>query len=49
MANERTYSCLPCRDIDESVAFYESLGFAVVSEPYDWGGIPHLKMLAKAA
>ena len=27
MANERTYSCLPCRDIDESVAFYESLGF----------------------
>jgi catechol 2,3-dioxygenase-like lactoylglutathione lyase family enzyme len=27
MANERTYPCLPCRDIDESVAFYESLGF----------------------
>lgn len=28
--------------------FYESLGFAVDSQPYDWGGIPHLKMLAKA-
>ncbi|HET9908460.1 MAG TPA: VOC family protein [Anaerolineales bacterium] len=27
MANERTYPCLPCRDIDESVAFYESIGF----------------------
>src|SRR5688572_25039927 len=27
MTNERTYSCLPCRDIDESIAFYESLGF----------------------
>ena len=27
MANERTYPCLPCRDIDESIAFYESLGF----------------------
>ena len=27
MANERTYPCLPCRDIDESTAFYESLGF----------------------
>ena len=27
MANERTYPCLPCADIDGSVAFYESLGF----------------------
>lgn len=27
MANERTYPCLPCRDVDESVAFYENLGF----------------------
>ena len=27
MANERTYPCLPCRDIDESIAFYESIGF----------------------
>jgi len=27
MANERTYACLPCRAIDESIAFYESLGF----------------------
>lgn len=27
MANERTYPCLPCRELDESVAFYESLGF----------------------
>jgi catechol 2,3-dioxygenase-like lactoylglutathione lyase family enzyme len=27
MANERTYPCLPCRDVDGSVAFYESLGF----------------------
>ena len=29
--------------------FYESLGFVVVSEPYDWGGIPHLKMVTRAA
>ncbi|MCW5878121.1 MAG: VOC family protein [Anaerolineales bacterium] len=27
MADERTYPCLPCADIDVSVAFYESLGF----------------------
>jgi catechol 2,3-dioxygenase-like lactoylglutathione lyase family enzyme len=27
MANERTYPCLPCREIDESIAFYETLGF----------------------
>jgi catechol 2,3-dioxygenase-like lactoylglutathione lyase family enzyme len=27
MANERTYAILPCRDIDECIAFYESLGF----------------------
>ena len=27
MPNERTYPCLPCRDIDESIAFYESIGF----------------------
>ena len=27
MANERTYPLLPCRDIDESIAFYESIGF----------------------
>jgi catechol 2,3-dioxygenase-like lactoylglutathione lyase family enzyme len=27
MVNERTYPLLPCRDIDESIAFYESLGF----------------------
>ena len=27
MANERTYPCLPCGDLDESIAFYESLGF----------------------
>ena len=27
MADERTYPCLPCRDVDESIAFYESLGF----------------------
>jgi catechol 2,3-dioxygenase-like lactoylglutathione lyase family enzyme len=27
MANERTYSLLPCADLDESIAFYESLGF----------------------
>ena len=27
MANERMYPCLPCGDIDESIAFYESLGF----------------------
>jgi catechol 2,3-dioxygenase-like lactoylglutathione lyase family enzyme len=27
MANERTYPCLPCRDLDPAVAFYEALGF----------------------
>jgi catechol 2,3-dioxygenase-like lactoylglutathione lyase family enzyme len=27
MARERTHPCLPCRDIDECIAFYESLGF----------------------
>ncbi|HEY0735663.1 MAG TPA: VOC family protein [Herpetosiphonaceae bacterium] len=27
MANERIYPCLPCCDLDESVAFYEALGF----------------------
>jgi len=27
MANERTYPLLPCRDLDEAIAFYRSLGF----------------------
>lgn len=27
MANERTYPILPCRELDESISFYESLGF----------------------
>jgi catechol 2,3-dioxygenase-like lactoylglutathione lyase family enzyme len=27
MANERTYPCLPCADLDSSIAFYETLGF----------------------
>ena len=27
MANERIYPCLPCGDLDESIAFYETLGF----------------------
>jgi len=27
MANERTYPTLPCRELDESISFYESLGF----------------------
>ena len=27
MANERTYPALPCRDVEESVAFYEAIGF----------------------
>lgn len=27
MANERTYPCLPCRDIEEATAFYAALGF----------------------
>lgn len=30
MANERTYPCLPCRDIDEAIAFYQVLGFTRV-------------------
>ena len=27
MANERTYSLLPCKDLDQSIAFYQALGF----------------------
>ena len=27
MANERTYPCLPCADLDGAIAFYQSLGF----------------------
>ena len=27
MANERTYPCLPCGELDESISFYKSLGF----------------------
>lgn len=27
MANERMYPCLPCGDLDESIAFYTVLGF----------------------
>jgi catechol 2,3-dioxygenase-like lactoylglutathione lyase family enzyme len=27
MAHERTYPCLPCSDIDRSIAFYQSIGF----------------------
>jgi catechol 2,3-dioxygenase-like lactoylglutathione lyase family enzyme len=27
MANERIYPCLPCGNLDESVSFYEALGF----------------------
>ncbi len=27
MANERTYPCLPCRELDPAIAFYEALGF----------------------
>jgi catechol 2,3-dioxygenase-like lactoylglutathione lyase family enzyme len=27
MANERTYPCLPCSNLDESISFYEALGF----------------------
>jgi len=27
LANERTYPCLPCADLDGSIAFYESIGF----------------------
>jgi len=27
MANERTYPILPCRELDEAIAFYEILGF----------------------
>src|SRR5262245_48395597 len=27
MANERTYPCLPCREIDEAIDFYKALGF----------------------
>ncbi len=27
MANERTYPLLPCGNLDESISFYETLGF----------------------
>ncbi len=27
MANERTYPCLPCAELDESISFYMALGF----------------------
>src|SRR5918997_3161465 len=27
MANERTYPCLPCRELDPPIAFYEAIGF----------------------
>ncbi|HYH65389.1 MAG TPA: hypothetical protein VD866_11900 [Urbifossiella sp.] len=27
MANERSYPCLPCRDLDPAIAFYEAIGF----------------------
>jgi len=27
MANERTYPCLPCSNLDKSLSFYEGLGF----------------------
>jgi hypothetical protein len=27
MANERTYPCLPCSDLDEAITFYQALGF----------------------
>ena len=27
MTKERTYPCLPCGNLDESVSFYEALGF----------------------
>lgn len=27
MANERMYPMLPCRDLDDALAFYEALGF----------------------
>jgi catechol 2,3-dioxygenase-like lactoylglutathione lyase family enzyme len=27
LANERTYPCLPCADLDGSITFYEALGF----------------------
>ena len=27
MANERTYPCLPCPDIDQAIDFYKALGF----------------------
>ena len=27
MANERTYAILPCKELDESITFYETVGF----------------------
>lgn len=39
MANERTYPCLPCGDLDQAITFYEALGFVrtyrqVAPNPY---------------
>ena len=39
-----TVPILPCRNVNELVSFYESLGFAVTSEPYDDYGLSHVDM-----
>lgn len=40
MANERTYPCLPYRDVEEAIDFYEALGFTRTYRqlrPYAYG------------
>lgn len=36
MANKRKYSCLPCAEVDGSIAFYESLGFTRTCTASNW-------------
>lgn len=49
MANERTYPILPCRELDESIAFYETLGFKrtyrqVRPNPYAVVALEHIQI-----
>ena len=39
---------IPTADLDKTIAFYESLGFRAVTEPYDLTGILHIDMQWKA-
>ncbi|HEV2186941.1 MAG TPA: GNAT family N-acetyltransferase [Stellaceae bacterium] len=52
-AMERAAQVYPHRDVGVSAQtylepFYQSLGFAAVSAPYDDGGVPHIDMVGPA-